>query len=491
MIPYESSQGDYPLRTFSSEDNTTSLIGSPDGRKEENTGPKFEPGDHIIRWKLLKFMMWPIQVHGIVLSVESTSASYSDSGTDGNNKSSGGVDHPRQSLNDNNYKFTIADFGYTSSQNLDEKKDGKKKDQNFFQRFGNINHMMKSFYDNEVKNNSRLRNSRPSSPGRPDMMEMESDYSFFEPSPDNSPSRSKPNNGNANANVKDDNSDMKIKDMKYTDFDDSTVGDESGSESGRPRFQVIEITDPTDLKKWHKIDYGKSLFKKNKLKETVAKSSRNLLRKMNFLKKPSSKYSTLAMDQDDAGSGSAGGPTALDDNTPKLPKSDPHKIVLARTQYILDQQELPKSEQSLPPYHILYSNSECLAVWCKTGKFSTLQAAIFLHSTAVGNAKSTFLMTGAVAATQPWLIPVVGIYGAVAVGMPFLILKKCKEKWKKSEQDLTDGFWSTANSDIFVAAIENWSGISTSTEDSSKKEGSERGRDLSLSGSRWASNRTI
>ena len=145
------------------------------------------------------------------------------------------------------------------------------------------------------------------------------------------------------------------------------------------------------------------------------------------------------------------------ESVPKLPKSDPQKIVLARVQFVLSQQELPSEESSLPPYHVLYSNSECLAVWCKTGKFSTLQAAVFLHSTAVGSAKSTFLLTAGVVASQPYLIPVVGIYGIVAVGMPYYLLNKCKAKWKESETKLTDGFWSWADNIVFVEAIKHWS----------------------------------
>ena len=58
-----------------------------------------------------------------------------------------------------------------------------------------------------------------------------------------------------------------------------------------------------------------------------------------------------------------------------------------------------------------------------------------------------------------------GIYGAVAVGMPYFILKKCKENWSKSELKLTDGFWSTADPKVYVTAIENWSGLDPSKKD--------------------------
>lgn len=82
----------------------------------------------------------------------------------------------------------------------------------------------------------------------------------------------------------------------------------------------------------------------------------------------------------------------------KLPKADPNKLVLARTHWLLEH-----GEAILPPYHAFSSNSECLAVFCKTGKWNTLQADVFLHSTAIGNAKTMGATTIAVAASAPLL----------------------------------------------------------------------------------------
>jgi hypothetical protein len=42
----------------------------------------------------------------------------------------------------------------------------------------------------------------------------------------------------------------------------------------------------------------------------------------------------------------------------ELPRSDPAVLVLARTRFILEH-----GEEILPPYHIINSNSECIAVW--------------------------------------------------------------------------------------------------------------------------------
>jgi len=142
----------------------------------------------------------------------------------------------------------------------------------------------------------------------------------------------------------------------------------------------------------------------------------------------------------------------------KLPKSDPTKIVLARTNFLLE-----FGEEILPPYHVFHSNSECIAVWCKTGRWSTLQTAIFLHSTAVGNAKSATVMAMGVAAAHVFLLPVMAIGGLVAVSAPWMILKKSKNKWDEATMKLTELFWERAEPEVFVEAIEHWSGLIAST----------------------------
>ena len=54
------------------------------------------------------------------------------------------------------------------------------------------------------------------------------------------------------------------------------------------------------------------------------------------------------------------------DKLPALPASDPEHLVLSRVRFLLN------NPQELPPHHILFSNSECIAVWCKTGEFMTM-----------------------------------------------------------------------------------------------------------------------
>jgi len=135
-----------------------------------------------------------------------------------------------------------------------------------------------------------------------------------------------------------------------------------------------------------------------------------------------------------------------------LPKSDPAKIVLARTNFLLE-----FGEAVLPPYHVFYSNSECIAVWCKTGRWSTLQTSVFLHATAIGNAKSATAVTIGVAAAHAILIPVIAVGGLAFATAPWFILKKSKERWDEATIDLTEKFWNWASPEVFVAAIENWS----------------------------------
>jgi len=172
-----------------------------------------------------------------------------------------------------------------------------------------------------------------------------------------------------------------------------------------------------------------------------------------------------------------------------IPPSDPATIVLARVRYLLN------NPQILPPHNVFNSNSECIAVWCKTGRWSTIQAAIFLHATAASNFKSAVSLS-ALAATatatttttmtapawgplgwmgltttttstatvgwlslHPWVVPLLAGYGVVAVGAPIVLLMQARKRWEKTTQLLTDGFWGCAESDIYIEAIQSWSNI--------------------------------
>ncbi|KAL7493982.1 hypothetical protein ACHAWT_002787 [Skeletonema menzelii] len=169
----------------------------------------------------------------------------------------------------------------------------------------------------------------------------------------------------------------------------------------------------------------------------------------------------------------------------KLPSSDPSKLVLARLRFLLECGEEVSEERGnapalLPPHHLLYANSECIAVWVKTGHWSTLQGSVFLHSSTVGNAKQTATLamylsaqTATVPASglwgwlggtttvslftaQPWVVPALIGGGMVYIGLPSMLLWKAKGRWSETEKKLNDEFWSAADNETIVALVQNW-----------------------------------
>ena len=158
-------------------------------------------------------------------------------------------------------------------------------------------------------------------------------------------------------------------------------------------------------------------------------------------------------------------------------KSDPVGLVLARVHFILDHPEV------LPDYHVLYANCECVAMWCKTGQWSTLQAGSFLEFTAAGQAKSAATMASAAAHTQvavpanglwgwlgyttkvslmtaqPMVVPALATYGIVTAGAPALLYKAAKNQWKQTTNELQAAFWEAAmeSPDKFSENMAEWS----------------------------------
>lgn len=287
----------------------------------------------------------------------------------------------------------------------------------------------------------------------------------------------------------------------------------------KKRLNVLAITDPNDIRRWSKINYGGQVEKdkKNRFFSLLPRRSKHIMKKGDDSciettnsseeifspDESSSRGNSKAADStscvekagagrseqsdadlpfDDADyfegepewirpgfrprrrTGSSSAPMALNnegqsvfsierqeyESTRDLPKSDSAKIVLARTHFILENEDL------LPPYHVFYSNSECIAVWCKTGRWSTLQAAVYLVSSSVGFGKSAIAATLTVAAAHVVLVPALAVGGLAVVGAPLLFLRKSQEKWEEATKDLTEKFWMQAEPDIFVEAIQYW-----------------------------------
>jgi hypothetical protein len=73
-------------------------------------------------------------------------------------------------------------------------------------------------------------------------------------------------------------------------------------------------------------------------------------------------------------------------------------LVCRRMQFLVDR-EREGDDELVPEYHVLSVNCECAAVWCKTGKWTTLQALDLLT---VGQA--TAVATAAILWTQPLIL---------------------------------------------------------------------------------------
>jgi hypothetical protein len=158
-------------------------------------------------------------------------------------------------------------------------------------------------------------------------------------------------------------------------------------------------------------------------------------------------------------------------------KSDAIGLVLARVNFIVHHPDV------LPDYHVVYANCECVAFWCKTGKWSTLQASSFLELTAAGQVKSSTTLAAMAANTQvavpasgvwgwfgytsqvsylslhPMVLPALAGYAVVTVGGPAVLYVNARARWKETSRRLCDAFWESAmeHPDVFAECITHWS----------------------------------
>jgi hypothetical protein len=159
-------------------------------------------------------------------------------------------------------------------------------------------------------------------------------------------------------------------------------------------------------------------------------------------------------------------------------ESSPAGLVRTRVQFLLDHPEY------LPPYSMVQSNCECVAVWCKTGTWATTQATSFLTAMAAGQAKSAVTLAGVAASTQvtvpaaglwgwlgyttttsfvaanPLVLPMIAAYGVVTVVAPSLWLWKVKDKWSKLTVELNEAFWTKyalEQPEAFAECLTEWS----------------------------------
>ena len=332
----------------------------------------FEPGDHIIRWEMLP-IMYPIQIHGIVLEVGKNLVIIADFGLASYDSNAGaGKDLNTWS---NDAKDDSNDMILQAWEKI-KPKEKKRLNVTAITDPKEIRHWSKIKYGDQVESN-----------------EKKSFLSKFLPGskPENKPEKE---------------SDSGEREIDQTEFNENST-QEIYEESD---IQQCDSSEPD----WFNRSPVRNKQAKQKDKQTV-----------------------FSIDQ-------------LEDQKNELPKSDSAKIVLARTHFILENEHL------LPPYHVFYSNSECIAVWAKTGRWSTLQAAVYLVSSSVGFGKSATMLTISVAAAHMILVPALAVGGLAVVGAPLLYLKKSQEKWEEATMELTDSFWSQAEPEVFIEAIEYW-----------------------------------
>lgn len=136
---------------------------------------------------------------------------------------------------------------------------------------------------------------------------------------------------------------------------------------------------------------------------------------------------------------------------------DPSDVVIARVLFL---QEYSASLLDMP-YHWAHNNCETAAVWCKTGSWCTLQVAGTAATTQLtaAPAVASLIPLKVLAVAQPYMIPIVAVYGVVTIGVPAVVMHRTKSKWNESTIRLNDAFMKTlmeienTNQDEFVSRV--------------------------------------
>eukprot|EP00804_Cyclotella_cryptica_P004910 CCRYP_004974-RA/>CCRYP_004974-RA protein AED:0.26 eAED:0.26 QI:36/1/1/1/1/1/2/123/586 len=465
----------------------------------------FEPGDHVIRWDMLP-ILWPIQIHGIVLEVsaDKTTVTICDFGitaakTDDEVNTNLSVE---TIVAEDDAKFKEALKDVPSELQL---KDGDKKEViknkvskrlNVIQltKWSDLRKWHKVNYDNGLfpggvgkslkglgEKTEKLWTSMTKSFAKRESSEIKDDYELLNEA-DNfelldvqqkivqavkrKDSSGKNDNKKSSIERKTEEAAsceaLTATSAKEKMLNDFLFGDTTDSELKSESITPHTLEKPES----NSIDTVKDDLNEPKtLAQMIAEANeieKQSPRKIVVKSPPSSpkktapeKKGSLSKSKSMSTEGEGGEPSSKvkkgQSTSENLPRSDPALLVLARTRFLLAQ-----GEDFLPPYHIVNSNSECIAVWCKTGRWSTLQASVFLHSTAIGNAKSTTAISLTLAATQPWLLPAIVPAGIAAVGTPWLMLKVANDKWNDATITLGEKFWMQADPEVFVECIKKW-----------------------------------
>ncbi|GAX28726.1 hypothetical protein FisN_25Lh222 [Fistulifera solaris] len=180
---------------------------------------------------------------------------------------------------------------------------------------------------------------------------------------------------------------------------------------------------------------------------------------------------------------SSGTCTAAKSDAPGLIRARVQFLIEHATDEIVDASHEGSPTALLPEYAWFYANSECVAVWCKTGTWATMQAVSWLTWTALGQIKSAATIAGVAAATQvavpaaglwgwlgytaqaslltvqPALAPAIAAYGAVTVAVPAVWWHRARNQWQSITVRLNEAFWKAAidDPDLFADGMTLWS----------------------------------
>mmetsp|Transcript_16961 Transcript_16961/g.24893 ORF Transcript_16961/g.24893 Transcript_16961/m.24893 type:complete len:380 (+) Transcript_16961:34-1173(+) len=199
-----------------------------------------------------------------------------------------------------------------------------------------------------------------------------------------------------------------------------------GSMAGPGGIRLLEITEQADMDEWLKV-----------------------------------KYKDKNDDDDDDDDDRANNAT-----TSKKAKitSDPENLVVARANFLFHNPNV------LPGYNVMKSNCECVAVWCKTGKWCTLQILTVLnvvtpsyagvsggifaaaaHATTTtiatvpdigvwGLAGYTKHVTVVTAAVSPPCLAAMGVVGVASFAGLVIKRRQCIKSWSKVSDTLNEEF---------------------------------------------------
>jgi hypothetical protein len=403
---------------------TTMLAKDEEGNEvsndDEDDGPlnhSYQPGDHLIRWEMLP-IVWPIQIHGIVLETGPGFVKIADFGLTSTDPKAQGIiirdsaNDPDESSSDSEAPEEEDVLPNIDLQNQPEEEQAKpehpekrekgetrtKKNKPLSEIIAKEPKCQKKTQqekqDDDDDDDDLTTNCNDEQGAAPGLSRTMTDVEIQDTLSKENLTKLK--NAVVAATVKrfrslkNGDNEFLLQKASSPDGDDDKIDDALSKENlmnvkdavvaaTRKRFQkkeknrlhVIFITQQKEMSAWKKVNYDGSIFGIGgdgtaasgaaTADGSSPERSENLEsppKKQPWWKPKTQKKTTreqaelMPQQSDDSSSESL--------PAPKLPKSDPTKLVLARTNFLLEH-----GESVLPSYDVFHSNSECMAVFCK------------------------------------------------------------------------------------------------------------------------------